>query len=209
MNPYKIELTDTYEVVDQMKIYNQDRCFEFIVERGKSIFGYHFAISPQQRFLYRQLIAYAIEDQKLTAKLNLDLNKGLLLMGDTGVGKTAIIRLIQYFFSPKKKYEIKHCRVLAQEFSCKGHEIFTPLFAANAKSLCLDGLGRESIARNFGSTCDVIHNVVEHFYEQRFDQTYPKLHLITGLTASELEKRYGKHFRKMLTELFNVVVCER
>ncbi|WP_158960354.1 hypothetical protein [Myroides fluvii] len=209
MSNYKLQLKDTYTLLGREKTYNLDKCHAFILERGKSFFGYHFTITPQQYNIYHMLIAYAIEDQKTMAHFKLDPNKGLLLMGEEGIGKTAYMRLTQPFFPYKKNYDIKVCRLLAQNFSCKGHEIFTPIFANNAKSLCLDNLGKEFIAKHYGTPCDVIYNIVEHFYEQRFDHNYPKLHITTPLSPDELEKKYGKSFRKMLREMFNVIICER
>ncbi|MGG5578780.1 hypothetical protein ACPDHL_15770 [Myroides sp. C15-4] len=97
---------------------------------------------------------------------------------------------------------------MAFEFSCEGYEAFSSLFEPQSKVLCLDNIGREQVAQNYGSTCDVVYNIVEHLYEQRFDLTYPKLHLTSSLSPSELEKRYGKEFRRMLQEMFTVIVCE-
>jgi len=210
MSLYKLELKDTYEVVvdKSLKLYDRKRCEDFITERGKVIFGPHFMISFQQSQIFYRLIAYAIEDQDLEDKFNLSPNKGLLLLGGPQTGKTAFIRLTRYFFDRRRMYEIKSSKLLAHEFSCKGYEALTPLFDPNAKVLCIDNIGKEPIARHFGSSCDVVYNIVEHFYEQRFDLKYPKLHLTTSLTPTELEKRYGKGFREMLKAMFNTIVCE-
>lgn len=210
MSPYKFELDDTYDVlVDQnLKLYDHKRCEAFITERGKVIFGSHFMLSPKQSHIFHQLIAYAIEDPDMKAKFNLSPDKGLLFMGEAKTGKTAFIRLIQFFFERRKLCEIKNSRVLAQNFSYKGYETIITHFEPHAKVLCLDNIGREPIAKHFGSSCDVVYDIVEHFYEQRFDQKYPKLHITTALTPTELEKRYGKGFRVMLKEMFNTIVCE-
>lgn len=210
MSLYKLELKDTYDLLidKNLKLYDHKRCEAFILERGKVVFGSHFMLSSKQSQIFHQLIAYAIEDRDMEVKFNLLPNKGLLLLGGAQTGKTAFMRLIQYFFERRKLYEIKSSRILAQDFSCKGYEAFTPLFDPNAKVLCLDNIGREPIAKHFGSTCDVVYNIVEHFYEQRFDLKYPKLHITSSLTPTELEKRYGRGFRAMLKEMFNTIVCE-
>jgi len=209
MSLYKIELSDTYDLIDKNKMYDLNRCIDFILERGKTIFGYHFTISPKQRTIYYHLLAYAIGDPKKTAEFQLNMNKGLLIHGRPEMGKTAIMRLIQYFFSSQKQYELKPIQLLAQDFSCRGYDIFTPIFAPNAKGICLDNLGRETTMKYYGTSCDIAYHIVEHFYERRFDLTYPKLHIITELSASELEAKYGQHFRKMLREMFNVILCEQ
>ncbi|MBB1149751.1 MULTISPECIES: hypothetical protein [unclassified Myroides] len=211
MSHFKLNLEDIF-VIDKenkKKIYDIQRCEAFILERGIAIYGHHFMMSFHQRQTFFKLIIYAIGDSVNMEKHDLDGNKGLLLMGERQSGKTAYMRLIQYFFSRRRTYDIKSSRLLAQEFSCKGYEAFTPLFAPNAKAICLDNIGTEQQAKFYGSTCDVVYNTLEHFYEQRFDLTYPRLHFTTCLSASELEKKYGTGFRQMLKEMVNVIVCEQ
>lgn len=210
MNHFKLKIEDTFDlhIETRKKIYDLQRCEAFILERGIAIYGHHFMMSLNQLQTFHKLLAYAIEDTESMAKHNLYPQKGLLLMGAQQTGKTAFMRLIQYFFSRRRICPIKSSRLLAQEFSCKGYEAFTPLFAPNAKALCLDNIGTEQPAKFYGSTCDVVYNTLEHFYEQRFDLTYPRLHFTTSLSPSELEKKYGKGFRQMLQEMVNVIVCE-
>lgn len=208
MNPYKIDIKDTFDLIDNKKYYRPERCIAYIKERGLHIFGSHFMISPKQKRIFDKLITYAVEDYALMNKLQLFPNKGLLLMGEKSSGKTAYIRLVQSFFSRRRSYTIKSSRLLAQEFSCKGYEVFTPLLESNARVLCLDNIGQEHLAKYYGSTCDVVYYLVEHFYEHRFDLPYPKLHITTSLSPPELEKKYGKGFRTMLQELCNVIICE-
>lgn len=208
MSLFKTQLSDTYEVENQIKIYDYNRCLDFILERGKSIYGGHFIITKSQKDTFFKLFAYAIEDSKNLNREALDINKGLMLIGEAETGKTAMMRLIKDFFSHKKQYYIKTARIFSQEFSQKGFESINPLFQSHAKPLCLDNIGKENIAKHYGFQYDAVYSIVEHFYEQRYDQGYPKLHITTALSARELENRYGAGFRKMLQAMFNVIICE-
>ena len=208
MSHFKISLEDTFEIVGRQKLYDLPKCLAFLQERGTSIYGHHFFMSLHQREMFYKLIAYAIEDAKVMGELGLEPNKGLLLLGNTQTGKTAYFRLIQPFFSRRRNYIIKSSRLIAQEFATNGYAAFDSIFAPNAKVICLDHIGHEQIAKYYGSSCDVVLNIVTHFYEQRFDLTYPRLHITTTLSPTELEEKYGKSFRTMLQELTNVMVCE-
>lgn len=208
MSLCKLQITDTFDVVGTQKLYNIKTCWQYLLQQGKLIYGSTFIISPQHKTTLYKLLVYAIEDAKEMAKYQLDPRKGILLMGQPNTGKTAMFRLIKSFFPRKKQYDIKTCRILSQEFSLKGFEMTTPLFAPNARPLVLDNLGKEMIAKHYGYASDVVYNIVEHFYEQRYDLPFPKLHITTTLTPIEIEKKYGIAFRKMLTELFNVIICE-
>jgi len=206
MSHFKIQKTDTYQAKNNLNYYDMDKCMEYILERGKKMYGEHFVINKSQREVYKKLLFYGLED--LQNLRELDLNKGLLLMGESGCGKTAMMHLSKTFFIPKKRFEIKSCRALSQEFSHRGFEATTTLFDKNTKPICLDNLGKETTAKHYGYSCDVVYNIIEYQYEQRFNQNIPKLHITTSLSPKEIENRYGISFRKMLQEMFNVVVCE-
>lgn len=208
MNQCKVQLSDTFDIIGTQKLYNMVKCWKYLLQQGKMIYGSEFILTKQHKAVLYQLLIYAIEDQKGLNKLTLDPQKGILLMGAPNTGKTAMMRLVKPFFARKKQYEIKTCRALSQEFALKGYEMIAPLLATNAKAIVLDNLGKENIAKHYGQSCDVTHNIVEHFYEQRHDLTYPRLHITTTLSPSEIERKYGIGFRKMLNELFNVIVCE-
>lgn len=208
MNHYKINLDDTFEIVNDVKVFDLQKCLAFIKERGKDVFSPQFIINAYHKQIYFQLLIYAIEDEQQLEALKLNPKKGLLLMGDSGTGKTAMMHLTKPFYANRKKYVIKNCNTLANEFSYKGYEAIMPLLSQNAAVLCLDNMGKETSAKHFGNTCDTTYTIVEHFYEQRFNLSYPKLHVTTSLSPAEIQKRYGVGFRKMLQELCNVIVCD-
>ncbi|MGG5508281.1 hypothetical protein ACPDG4_15785, partial [Myroides sp. C20-1] len=83
MNPYKINLEDTYTIEGKRKWYNMKQCLAFIQERGVAIYGHNFFMSLYQKEVFHKLIAYAIEDQNAMDSFQLAPNKGLLLMGQT------------------------------------------------------------------------------------------------------------------------------
>lgn len=208
MNQCKLQIADTFDIIGTQKLYNMAKCWKYILQQGKMIYGSDFILTRHHKDVLHKLLIYAIEDESIMQRLALDPKKGILLMGEPATGKTAMIRLVKPFFARKKQYEIKTCRVLSQDFSLKGYEMIAPLFTANAKVIVLDNLGKENIAKHYGQTCNVIHNIIEHFYEQRYDLTFPRVHITTTLSPADLERKYGIGFRKMFTEMFNVIVCE-
>ncbi len=208
MKKCSLKLEDTYTLENRHRAYNYKKCMEYILQEGKRIYGNHFILNRYHKAVLYQLLIYAIEDQESLEKTNLDLRKGILLMGESGVGKTAMLKLAKPFFYRKKQFDIVSCRVLSQEFSKRGFEALDSYLSTNSKPICLDNLGKELPAKHFGYNCEVGYNVIEHFYEQRFDVDYPKVHITTMSSPSEIEKRYGIGFRKMLQEMFNVIVCE-
>ncbi len=208
MSPYKLQLEDTFEIINGERKYDYNSCLAYIYERGKDIFASNFIINPLHNKIYFKLLIYAINDQYNLDRQELDPKKGLLLIGDSGVGKTAMMHLSKTFFPKKRQYLIKSCKAISNEFSHKGFESLMPLLVADARPLCLDNLGREPVAKYFGTNCDTVNTIVEFFYEQQHTSLTPKLHITTNLTPTEIENRYGVEFRKMLQTLFNVVICD-
>lgn len=208
MKKCSLKIEDTYVLENKHRSYTYKKCMEYVLQEGKRVYGNHFILNRYQKSVLYQLLIYAIEDEASLKKANIDLRKGILLMGDSGVGKTAMLKLVKPFFYRKKQFDIVSCRVLSQEFMKRGFESLESCLSNSAKPICLDNLGKELPAKHFGYNCEVVHNVIEHCYEQRFDVDYPKVHITTTLSPSEIEKRYGLGFRKMLQEMFNVIVCE-
>jgi hypothetical protein len=55
-------------------------------ERGKILFGNHFAITSTDLELIYKLLVYAIGDQENAANHGINLRKGILLTGPIGCG---------------------------------------------------------------------------------------------------------------------------
>ena len=201
-----ISFEDLYKEVNHHRSFDWDKILIYLVQRGRKVYGANFRIRPSLEEVYRLVIIYAIQDKALAAKYGIALDKGLFLLGPPEVGKTAILQLCKPFFVRRDQYKMTMTRILAQEFACKGYEVFTPLFAAKAYPVCLDGVGKEEIARNYGNPCDVVKHIVAHFYDMRFAVPRPQVHITTHLTPQMLEMRYGKRFREMVAQLFNIVV---
>ncbi|MDR0228919.1 MAG: hypothetical protein LBI72_07635 [Flavobacteriaceae bacterium] len=206
MSDYNIKIEDTYQIQNKQKLYDFDSCIAYVLERGKQMYNNNFVINRYHKEALYQVLAYAIEDQKVTQELGMSLDKGLLLMGESNCGKTSLMHLMKPFFSHKRQYNIKTCRSLSVAFMQKGFEAIAPFELSTCKPVCLDNVGMEHIAKHYGYSCEVVSNIVESHYENRHEQTYPRLHITTSMSPSELEKRYGTHFRKMLQQMFNVVV---
>lgn len=206
MSHFNPDVRETFEVVGNQIVYDRTRFLAFVLQRGQSIYGNQFVLTPALEAVYLKVLSYAIHDHAWLLQHGFDPQKGLLIMGPNGSGKTAVMHLMKVFFQRKMKYTLESCRKLAIAFSCKGYDALSPIFADSCRPLCLDSLGRESTAKYFGTNTEVVLDIVEHFYDKRLTQNFPHLHITTSLSASEIESRYGILFRRRLKELFNVIV---
>jgi len=152
--------TNTFVVKDNFRTYNFKQCFRYLEQQGKEAYGKSFKIYEEDKPVICKLLIYAIRDKENALKLGLDLNKGIILSGPVGCGKTSIMHLIKPFVPPKYGYKIKSAREVSFEFAKQGYEalnLYTQK-AANQNRLtgyCFDDLGAEQQIKHFGNDCNV------------------------------------------------------
>ena len=202
-------ITDTFEIQNNQKIYDFNKCLEFIEHQGIAHYGASFQINILDIPIIYKLIIYMIKDNNAAFKEQIDLNKGILLSGPIGCGKTSILSLIKPFTSPLSEYKIKTCRELSFEFAKNGFETinYYTLKQANQSKLtgyCFDDLGAEQQIKHFGNDCNVMAEVLLSRYEQ-FVVNKCVTHITTNLSASEIERIYGNRLRSRMRAMFNLI----
>lgn len=202
-------ITDTFEIQNNQKIYDFNKCLEFIEYQGTAHYGSSFQINILDIPIIYKLIIYMIKDNNAAFKEQIDLNKGILLSGPIGCGKTSIMSLIKPFTSPLSEYKIKTCRELSFEFAKNGFETINcyTLKQANQSKLtgyCFDDLGAEQQIKHFGNDCNVMAEVLLGRYEQ-FVENKCVTHITTNLSASEIERIYGNRLRSRMRAMFNLI----
>ena len=203
---------ETFEVTDNIRNYDFNKCVEFIEYQGKKKFGQAFKIHQSDLNVIHKLLVYAIKDEKSAAALNIDLSKGILLSGKNGCGKTSIMHLLKPFMPSKFDYKIKTCREVSFEFIKKGSEAletYTQKTQNQNRLLgyCFDDFGAEQQIKHFGNDCNVMAEILISRYEQ-FIENKTVTHLTTNLSATEIEKLYGNRVRSRMRQMFNVIAFD-
>lgn len=200
---------ETFEVINNVRNYNFNKCIEFLEYQGKIKFGQTFKIYQSDFPVIHKLLIHAIKDQNTASSLNLDLNKGILLSGKIGCGKTSVMQLLKPFIHPKFDYKIKTCRDISFEFAKNGFEALQPYTQKNFKQIrltgfCFDDFGAEQQIKHFGNDCNVMAEILISRYEQ-FIENKTVTHLTTNLSATEIEKLYGNRVRSRMRQMFNLI----
>lgn len=196
-----------FEIRDNIRHYNFNRCCNYITQLGKQKYGGKYRLYDSDREIIYKLIVYAIGDEEGCKKQGLDLKKGILLNGPIGCGKTSLMTLMRTLHDPPTQYAIKSTRDIATEFNREGYITINKYGKAH-KIYCFDDLGIETNMKYFGSECNTIAEVLLHRYDLLvYDGIIT--HATTNLNADELEKLYGNRVRSRLRSMFNLIAFEK
>lgn len=185
----------------------------YLQKFGRQTYGNHFTIIEEDYETIYKLLVYFYQDVKQAEKLNIKLHKGILLTGPIGCGKTTLMSLLRYIYSPEKQYIMLPTRKIAYEFAEEGFKIInkysTQSFKSSGsellpKTYCFDDLGVESSIQHFGNKLNIMAEILLNRYDL-FIAHQMQTHFTTNLSASEIEDIYGNRVRSRLREMINVL----
>jgi DNA replication protein DnaC len=179
-----------------------------VVERIAKGLNPFFSMSVSQEKVFKELIRYIHGDPEFDG----DLNKGILLMGPTGTGKTLAMLVMSIYRqidntmmvvngrSKSMHFEIVKSSKIVNDYACEGSEGIE--IYLKRLILCIDDIGSEPrTAANYGNKVDVIEQILTERYERR-SMTLGT----TNLTEERLSERYDNRVISRMYKLFNFIV---
>ena len=193
--------------------YSYDEVITWLENKGVELYGNHFKIIETDYPIVYKLIAYFLKDEPTCFQYGINLNKGILLTGPIGCGKTSLMNLMKYLTATEHKFFVKPCRDINFEFIQEGYQIIHKysngkLYQSEPRTYCFDDLGTENNLKYFGNEC----NVMAEILLSRYDLFISKklfTHITTNLSATEIEKHYGNRVRSRLREMVNLIAFEK
>ena len=182
-------------------------------KKGVELYGNHFKILESDYPIIYKLIAYFLKDEATCYQYNLNLNKGILLSGPVGCGKTSLMNLMKHLTPTEHKFFVKPCRDISFEFIQDGYQIIHKyskgkLYESEPKTICFDDLGTENNLKYYGNECNVMAEILLSRYDI-FTSKKIQTHITTNLSASEIENIYGNRVRSRLREMINLIGFEK
>lgn len=193
--------------------YNYEEVIVWLEKKGVELYGNHFKILETDHSIVFKLIAYFLKDEQTCFQLNINLNKGIMLSGPVGCGKTSLMNLMKHLTATEHKFFVKPCRDISFEFIQDGYQIIHKysigkLYQSEAKTICFDDLGTENNLKYFGNECNVMAEILLSRYDL-YTSKKLQTHITTNLSATEIEKNYGNRVRSRLREMVNLISFER
>lgn len=200
--------------------WDYEQTKNFMLYRSQTLFGGKFKIDKSNQIIYNLLCRYFSDDKDfVSVSLSLgienpSLQKGILLAGTFGTGKTWMMKLFQK--NKKNCFLIKNAKDIASEFQKDGQEASetynskkrnaindTTMFYQPYCGLCIDDMGTEEIKNNFGNKSNVIGDLLEMRYAS--GDTGIFLHATTNLSAQGVGEFYGQRIVSRMREIFNII----
>lgn len=171
-----------------------------------------FIIEKEQEDFYIHIALYF--SKSLDCKW--DIEKGLLISGHIGTGKTLAMKIMQKIFGG---FTIINSRYLVREFLTDGimvanrygKESFGQAPQGNLdkkkpKTYCFDDFGLEEVnSKLYGNQSNIMMEVLLDRYDM-FLGYEMKTFATTNLTPELIEKNYGERVRDRMREMMNYIV---
>jgi len=194
------------EIKNNTVHYDFEKIKTYLNIKGHILFGKNFKIYKEDEPLIFKLCCYFIQDHYSCAQMGIDTNKGILLSGPVGCGKTSLMMLLQHLAPHKTNYELIPTRNIVFNFNASGFEVLEKY--NETKNYCFDDLGVEPTGSHYAKECNVLGEILLSRYElfchpERSRRIFT--HITTNLNAQELENRYGNRVRSRLKSMFNLI----
>lgn len=201
-----MNLSDIIIFKNGTKHFDLTNTIQYLQYKGRTMFGPHFRIHPADYEIVYKLLIWIVQDQENCEKHGLSLQKGILLSGPVGCGKSSLMKIVTMLLSKERTFIFKPAREICIEFSKNGYDVIHKYSrtARIAKAICLDDLGVEPPMRYFGDSINVLGELLLSRYEL-FVSKGILTHATTNLNAQEMEEKYGNRVRSRLREMFNLI----
>jgi DNA replication protein DnaC len=158
--------------------------------------GIPFVVDDKNRALVNAICQYFAASKAFPG----DLQKGLLISGPVGVGKTYLMAMASFMPLGRTNYAVMDVRKIVTEYSELGPSILNHY--SNLEGICLDDLGQEHEGISYGQRADVLGQILSSRYN-RF--AFNKTHITTNLDFAQLSSKYGGRIADRFLQMFNIL----
>lgn len=171
----------------------------------------NFNIDKAYKKLLNSLFAWVWRLDKYN-ELGVDYNKGFLLYGSIGTGKTMTMRAFQkYMLHVRDWLKVKDYRLcsimtsatsIANEYVIDGQPAILK-YVERDRNLFIDEFGREPIpAKYYGTPLNVLQFLLQIRYDHRSESV---THITTNVELADIMPMYGDYVADRFKEMFNFV----
>ncbi len=175
--------------------------FKLMKWTSENKFGRKLIVNEMNKHLITTLCYFLSRDKKFETELGYSFEKGLMIRGISGVGKTHLVKCLEE--NELNKILILSMIDINDEIKMQGE--YT-IVADGKKIIYLDDVGTEEpVVNHYGTKIAFFKNFIEGTYLRSQAKIFNHLMISTNNSSSEIEDRYGFRVRSRMREMFNVV----
>jgi len=193
---------------------------EYMLYRARNLFEDKFKIDQDNQLAFDLLCHYFSNSKEFVSLAlnagvpNPSLEKGLLLAGNWGTGKTWMMRLFQK--NNRRVYHVVEAKDLAILYKKAGDEAIVQykqkiknafndpsVFFQTEAALCVEDIGAEDVKGNFGDKSNIVGDIVEGRYVNKCLVGW--FHGTTNYTSEQLKEYYSGRVTSRLRESVNLI----
>jgi len=147
--------------------------------------------------LIRAICFFFSRDERFETELKFDLNKGLLIRGVSGLGKTYLFKCIEN--NDVRPIGIVSMVDISEQVKEEGtYEL------QYKNTLYLDDVGTEEpVVNHYGTKINWFKNFIEMYYLK--NKPFNRLVVSTNNSFDEIESKYGFRVRSRIKDMFNII----
>lgn len=210
----------------QYKKFNYDELRDFIVRQNLvvdesdkeqiAIYQHaqqkYFVLDDDNRDIFETLCMYFSNDPAFELSGEYSFEKGIILNGPIGCGKTELMRL--FSINSFRPFQVTPCRRIADLYQNEGVTALNrfsellPVYPQRNLGFaeighCFDDLGTEDDKKNFGNQLNVMQEIIYRLYDNRL---IGYSHMTTNLGGDEIDAMYGTRIRSRMREMYNQIM---
>lgn len=190
-------------------VYTPEQVFEQWKVYMSQQLGENFIVDKYNETIIKNLCCYFTADQRSPY----DLQKGIMLIGPIGCGKTTTMQFFRH--NQSNSFIINSARQIASDYQKHGADAIyrlnklvltsdeTKTFGQKEIGICFDDLGTEVDKKFFGNESNVLAEILLNRYDQ--PALKAKTHITTNLVSEEIGERYGDRVRSRCREMFTQI----
>ena len=173
-----------------------------------------FVLDSENKELVEVLCLYFAKDKrfidykfkgssvKIINKGEPDLEKGIMIFGNYGFGKSFTMQVFKNLYVPGNKFSFHKANDIVMEYSKDGYAGLEKFLKGNCY---YDDIGTEDKASHYEKGKELFKTIIEYRYD-KFLELGKKTHLTSNLDPDEIAERYGERIESRIHEMFNIIV---
>lgn len=181
------------------ELWSAKQMYRLMQWTSQNEFGKTLMLNDDNKHLIKTLCYFLSRDERFEKELNYSLEKGLLIRGISGLGKTHLVQCVS-------KNELNPILVLSMlditgDIKSDGEY---EIKIGDKEIIYLDDVGTEEpVVNHYGTKISFFKTFIESYYLR--NSKFSNLMISTNNSFSEIEEKYGFRVRSRMKDMFNVV----